>query len=255
MTIALTIGAYRLPQFVELCVLQSRKVFGEEVPILVSDDASLESPQIKAVADRYGAAYTVPPRRRSHTSGDWQAFVSGAVLAQQVGAEVVVKLSQRFIPLDGFKELILDPFKDDSVSVVVPGQPQLHTFARASSRFFSKFTILSDCVAFRVDRLGPERLMEIYRERVAKAEKPSDQFCEVVWGHICSELFPTTHRAVDELANPQIGKAKKYLRKAQTPAYEYAQLAASYGIKGDFPLGEWVAMEGRDTYLGLPTKV
>jgi hypothetical protein len=254
-TIAITIGAYRLPQFVELCVVQSRKVFGQDVPILVSDDASLESPQIKAVADRHGAAYMCPPRRRSHTSGDWSAFINGAVMAGQVGADVVVKLSQRFIPLAGFKELILDPFADESVKVVVPGQPKLHTFARSSARFFSKFTILSDCVAWRTDSLSADRLMEIYRDRVAKAEKPSDQFVEVVWGHICNDLLPNNHRAVEELANPQIGKAKKYLRKAQTPAHEYGALAAAHGIAGDFPVAEWIHMEGRDTYLGLPTKV
>lgn len=255
MTIAITIGAYRLTQFIELNIRQCRAVFGEEAPIIVSDDASLESPQIKALAERLGCAYSCPEKRRSHCSGDFQAFINGAVLARQIGADVVVKLSQRFIPLSGFKELILDPFNDPSVKVVVPGQPKLHTFARSSARFFNKFTILSDCVAWRVEDLPAERLMEIYRERVAKAEKPADQFIEVAWGHICTEIFPHNHRAVEELANPQIGQPKKYLRKAQTPPHEYANLAASHGIRGDFPLGEWIHIEGRDTYLGLPPQV
>jgi hypothetical protein len=249
-SIAITIGCYRLPDFIELNVVQCREVFGEDVPILLSDDRSQESGAIEQIARTHGCSYMCPPHRRSHTSGDLQAFINGAAFATQVGADVAVKLSQRLIPLEGIQSMLLDPFKEQDKWIVVPGQPKLISFARASAKFFNKFTILTDVVAWRPEKVTAQMLRDAYVAQCQNAKQRSDQFIEVFWGGLVQERFKDHSVTVDELANPPLGQPKVYMRKAQTGQHEYHNLAATHGIKGPFEVAEWAHMEQK-AYLAL----
>lgn len=249
MNLSIVIGAYRLAPFVHLNILQCRKVFGD-VPILVSDDRSDESPSVQAVAEKLGCAYVCPPSRRSHTSGDLQSFINGAAFAEQMGSDVVLKLSQRLIPLDGMDRLILPHFENPDTWIVLPGQPDKKTFARASAVFFNKFTALTDIVAWRPEQLPASKIAELYRAQCGGAKQRSDQFIEVFWGTLTSGVYKDHSVSVHELANPQLGKAKAFLRKAQSHQHEYANLAAAHGIDGDWTTAEWAHIEKKG-YLAL----
>lgn len=247
--LSIVIGSYRMAPFVHLNILQCRKVFGD-VPILVSDDRSDESPSVQAVAEKLGCAYICPPSRRSHTSGDLQAFINGAAFAEQMGSEVVLKLSQRLIPLDGMDKLILPQFENPETWFVLPGQPERKTFARASAVFFNKFTALTDIVAWRPERMTAGMIIQKYKTQCSGAKQRSDQFIEVFWGTMTAGDYKEHSVYVHELANPQLGKAKAFLRKAQSHEHEYANLAASHGIVGEFSTAEWAHIEKKG-YLAL----
>lgn len=253
MNLSIVIGAYRLTEFVHLNILQCREVFGD-VPILVSDDLSESSGAIKAVAETLGCAYVCPPSRRSHTSGDLQSFINGAAFATQMGSDVVLKLSQRLIPMARLDKLILPHFENPETWIVIPGQPDLNTFARPSAKFFNKFTALTDIVAWRPERLPAAKLAELYRAQCSGAKQRSDQFIEVFWGTLTTGDYKDHSVYVKELANPQLGKAKAFLRKAQSHQHEYANLAAAHGIAGDWTTAEWAHIEKKG-YMALATKL
>lgn len=250
MTIAIVIGAYRLTDFVHLNILQCRKVFGQDVPILVSDDRAEESPAMSKLAKELDCAYVCPPMRRSHTSGDLQAFINGAIFAEQLGVDVVLKLSQRLIPLDGLEKLVLPPFQDPNNWIVLPSQPEKATFARQSAMFFNKFTALTDVVAWRPEKLTGQMLSDLYKRQCSNARQRSDQFIEVFWGTLTQGDYKAHSVYVKELANPPLGKLKSYLRKAQSHQHEYQKLAQSHGIPGEFVIGEWAHIEQKN-YLAL----
>ena len=249
MTIAIVIGAYRLTDFVHLNILQCRKVFGD-VPILISDDRSQESPAMEALAKSLDCSYVCPPARRSHTSGDLQAFINGAIFAEQLEVDVVLKLSQRLIPLEGLDQLILPHFGDPNNWIVLPSQPEKNTFARQSAMFFNKFTALTDVVAWRPEKLTGRMLSDLYKRQCGNARQRSDQFIEVFWGTLTQGDYKDHSVYVKELANPPLGKLKTYLRKAQSHQHEYQRLAQSHGIGGEFVIGEWAHIEKKE-YLAL----
>lgn len=250
MTLAIVIGAYRLTDFVHLNIVQCRKVFGSDVPILISDDRSQESQQIRAVAEKHDCAYVCPPARRSHTSGDLQAFINGATFAGQLGVDVVLKLSQRLIPLEGLEALVLPPFEDPNTWIVLPGQPDKSSFARQSAMFFNKFTALTDVVAWRPEKITAQMLSDAYKAQCHGAKQRSDQFIEVFWGNLTQGAYKDHSVSVKELANPTLGKRKAFLRKAQSHQHEYQQLALSHGIPGEFVIGEWAHIEKKE-YMAL----
>lgn len=96
-SVAITIGSYSAPDFVRLNIRACRRVFGSEVPILVSDDRSNLSAEVERVAEEEGAAFSGCDRRRSHCSGDWQAYVGGCEWGRACNADITIKLSRRFI--------------------------------------------------------------------------------------------------------------------------------------------------------------
>lgn len=249
MTLSIVIGSYKFADFVELNIVQCRKVFGD-VPILVSDDRSVLSPDIQRIAETHGCAYVCPPSRRSHTSGDLQAFINGAAFASQMGTDIILKLSQRLIPLEGIQDLILPPFENPETWVVLPSQPKLNSFARQSAMFFSKFTALTDVVAWRPERFTPSFIADAYKRQCATGKQRSDQFIEVFWGTLTQGDYKDHSVFVDQLANPTLGKPKVYLRKAQAHQHEYHQLAQTHGITGEFAVGEWAHIEKKE-YMAL----
>ena len=99
MNFAICIGAYRLKDFVELNILRCRRIFGADVPIIVSDNLSDASPAIAALAQRYGTLYRCPTAPYSHFSGDVQSAINALALADATGADVALKLSMRLNPL------------------------------------------------------------------------------------------------------------------------------------------------------------
>src|SRR5207302_724487 len=92
---AITIGAYRLWDFVELNVCRCKVIFGDDVSICIDDDKSPESPKIEAVADKHGCHYICSTERRGHFAGDAQTIATCLAFGKQTGADYSLKLSQR----------------------------------------------------------------------------------------------------------------------------------------------------------------
>lgn len=244
---AITIGCYKLTDFIELNVRRCRTLFGEDVPILLSDDLSPISKEIEALADRHGCDYW-QEGRRSHFSGDMQACVNSLVFAKETNADVSIKISQRLIPvLPRFREMIEESFRDPEVCIVLPGRPHINQIARPASRFYSKFGILTDVIAVRNGALIPHDLAEIYRGRFRLGVKHADCLVETTWGWVLANRFKGGQvRVLDGLANHVPFQPKVFLRKSQAMEKEYRDVAAMEGVKGMFDIREWGRIEGKE---------
>lgn len=190
MNLCVTIGCYRMPQFVELCIKRCRTVLGGDVPILLSDDLSDRSCDIKALADKYDCDYAVGPGRRSHFSGDLQAFLCAIAFCDATESDAVIKMSQRFIPvLPAFREALERAFSNPAVMVGLPGKPSEKQIARPAARFYAKFGILTDVVAMRRGCITGQAVFDVYRERVQHPKTKSDSFVETTWGWLLANRF------------------------------------------------------------------
>lgn len=251
MKLAFTISAYRLCDFVHLGLNQLRKL-SPDSPILVCDDPSPESLGIRSHAEQHMATYDVARKRRGHFAGDFQSLVSALVFAQSRGADVAVKVSQRFI----FRrpesiEAIQRAFTDPNIMVATPGQPVVNGVNRAT-KGFGQFTTLSDVVAIRVGAISPEEMLHMYRQKLLTDRAPWGSFIECAVDMLHSTKFPGRTVKIEELTNPQPDPF--YLRRYQAHEGQYRELALEHGWNGRFPVEEWGAIEGRK-YLCRPRVV
>lgn len=258
MTVAITIGAYRLVDFLRLNILRCRRIFGNDVAILLSDDRSNESQSIADLAADLSCDYVVSEKRRSHFSGDMSVFVNGLVYGRETGAAVVLKLSQRFIVvLPEFKEVLERAFNDPNCQVALPGRIPANQISRPGAVFYKRFGLLTDCVAFRPKCMEPEELISFYRDRCKDGRKPHDSFSECTWGALLDSKFPHSHKIVPEWTAHRPGKAKIYLRKSQSSESDYKQVAMMESVESPtgWNLLEWRQIESRGEYRPKATCV
>lgn len=243
-----------MPDFAELCAAQARELWPHS-QILLSDDRSEKSPEIEAAAERWGCSYIVSERRRTHCSGDWQAFVNGAVLAEQEGCEIVLKLSQRCIPVaPDFRKRVdwyFDPAIGRNANAIMPSRLNDNQIARPGAELYLKLGHLSDILAFRVSVISPTVLLEHYNASLTTGWERGAGISEVVWGNIKAAVPGV--ELVDWLSNMEPMKPKVLLRKASSNSGEYARLAERWGITGAFDVGEWNKIEAR-SYRGRPVQ-
>lgn len=246
MTFAITIGCYRLLDFVELNINACREWFGQHVPILLSDDLAPESEAVKRLADRYDCSYVGTDSRMSHFSGDLQAIINGLSFADVLGVDVAIKLSQRLVPCGaGFREAVERAFEDPTVAIAVPGKPPAGQIASRASLFYHQFEILTDAVAIRRGTVDAAELVALYRERVSEGKARMDCLVETtIHNLIHTTLQSTRHRVLTEWSEHKIGEPKLFLRKAQSSKSDYQLAARRYLLGGEFDLREWAVLEG-----------
>ncbi len=242
--LALVVGSYALVDFIRLNVLQCQTLWPFS-PLLISDDHSFRSEEIERMADELGVHYICSERRRTHTSGDWQAFVNGSVFGKEQEVDWVVKISQRFIPLEGFAEKLEAELNE--VDAVLPGRMHPNQIARPGASFYLQFGHLTDVVAYKPSVFTPQILTEAYNQGFAGMSK-GDLFSEVAWDRLRQRF---NVRRVDWMANHEIGKPKLYLRKASSGTQEYFALAEKRGVSGFFDCREWKVIEGH-AYRSVP---
>jgi len=250
--LAFTIGAYRLCDFIKLGIKQIQQL-SPESPILISDDPSPESALIKKMSEEHGCSYRGAKTRRGHFAADFQSIVNSLAFAEAAGADVAVKVSQRFI----FRkpesvDVIRKTFNNPEIMMATPGQPRvMHGVGRAT-KGFSAFTILTDVVMLRVGCMTTESLLEMYRERLRREVVPWASFIECAIDEIHSNRFPGRTRKIEELTNPNPDPI--YLRRYQSSEKQYRDLAEMHGMGGIYPLTEWGAIE-HGNYLCRPVVV
>lgn len=150
--------------------------------------------------------------------------------------------------------MILDPFENPEVQVVYPPMMNERNAVRPSVRFYSKFNVLTDCLAWRTGSISAGELVAHYRDRVAGATDSNGGLVEFAWDDLIKNRFKERAVAVDGLANPEPLTPKKYLRKASSLDAEYRRVAEELGVKGEFDTREWAHIEGH-RYLCRPVVV
>lgn len=257
MTFAISIGCYRLADFIELNITRCRRIFGDDCCIMLSDDHCNNHPHdsecIKKLADKHQVIYWSSKYQRSHFSGDIQAIVNAVKLADSADTDIALKLSQRLIPvLPAFRECIERAFGNPHVQMALPGRMDPMQIARPGARFYTNFGILTDVVALRRGAITPELLIQVYRERLQVGEPRSACLVETTFGWLMEHKFKGRTAILASLTNHIPMQPKIYLRKAQSSADDYKQVAAMEGLSGYYDLREWPQIE-RTEYFGRPT--
>jgi hypothetical protein len=247
-TIAFTIGAYRLCDFVHLALRQIRQL-SPDSPILVSDDAAPESGHIKRISEENGAQYRGSTKRRGHFASDLQSFVNALAFAEAVGADVAIKASQRFILRKREAvDAISRAFEDPNILVATPGQPKVGSLGNGKPVGFGAFTTLSDIVAIRVGSVSPTELLHMYRERLMREKVPWGSFLECLIDDFHHRKFPGRTVKLEAITNHKDAGDPIYLRRYQNGEQQYRDLAGTHGLGGQFPLNEWGHIEGKNYF-------
>lgn len=249
MRLAFTVGAYRLVDFIHLGLKQLQKL-SPDSPVLVFDDASPESHIIKKLAEEQGAAYKCSRVRRGHFANDFAAIINSLAFAEAAGADVAVKVSQRFIfRLPESIAAIEKAFSNPNICVATPGQPKHVNGSNKATAGFGAFTTLSDVVMIRVGCISPAELLQMYRERIVREVTPYKDFIEIAVDELHHTRFPGRTVKIPELTDPTSDPI--YLRRYQSNEYEYRALAATHGLNGRYLCHEWQSLE-KENYLCKP---
>ena len=232
-----------MPDWIELNIRSCRRVFGDDVPILLSDDASPESGQIQKLAEKMGCHYTQSDVRRGHFAGDVQAMVNSIVFAKQLGKKIACKISQRMILADaGIPVLAEHSLEPEGMLLALPGRP--HPRWICGSKGFARYSNLTDVIFFRADRLDPQVILDTYKTAWQTGTAAHDCIPEIAIGRsIESGVLAGKAVVLDELTNHQPGRAKRFLRRYMSSPAEFRRHAQQLGMDGFFHTSEWKQLD------------
>jgi len=252
MTFAVTVSAYQLAEFVELNVRALRRVFGPDLPILISQDWSDRSPEILAVAERLGTHHLCSDSHRGHFAGDLCSTCAALAFAECEKADVAIKISQRLLLCDpAAREIIERYFSDPNIHMALPARLRPGTIKRAESRFFANLTTLTDLLCVRTWKLRPNTVKDLYEERIKSRKSRFDSLIEALFGFIGDVTLAGHVVRMAEFSCPQ-RERPLYLRKCQAEPAQYQTFAAGLGMKEfNVLLQEWRALAG-DRYRPCP---
>ncbi len=255
MNIAIALGTYKLYDFVKLNLLQLQKIFPDS-PIIISDDKSERSEDIKKLAEEMGCAFVESRVRRGHFAGDIQSAVAGLSYAEEVGADIMLKIGQRLVPvLPQFRDFIEKPFEDPKVNIVVPGRISAGQIRLPQSKFFGSFGVLSCVFAIRVGSISAQEFLRRYTANFKYGRFAAQNLVEVFIGELLATHFAGASHISMDLANHKPMTPMVFLRKAQADPNAYQAIASMHGLSGGhYPCDEYGVLEGRN-YLSRPCLV
>lgn len=103
---AVVVGTFAAVPYIHL-QLESRRRFCPDVPYLVHDDCSPLRDRIAGLCGEYGVDFEHNSRRLPPLKGDLSAFYGGLHWAASIGANLLVKLSRRFVPAVAWTEELI----------------------------------------------------------------------------------------------------------------------------------------------------
>lgn len=257
MTFSICVGSYKMPDVVALNVAYLRKVFGDECPILVSDDLSDQSKSIRDWADSNGVAFIGSPRRRGHFCADVLSIINSIVFAESCGVDCGVKVSQRLIPIHpGFGEALEKAMDNPETMICLPGTPLKQQMSRPSSVFFHRMPVLTDVLAIRTGAISGQEMRDRYAAAFEGANHRNDSVVELFMHKVISDRFPGSACVrLAEWSNHNPFGNRLYLRRSQNLTQDYVKAAEAVGYDAKaIDLREWNAIE-RENYLCRPSCV
>ncbi len=224
-------------------------MFGPEIPLLISDDWSQRSVEIRDVAERLDT-YHLCGGPRGHFAGDLNSTCAALAFAESQNAEICLKVSQRLVLCEpAVREILENYFADPQIWMVMPARIHPGSIKRAESRFFANLAVLTDVIAVRTGKLTAEALKTLYEERVRTQRKRFDTLVESCFAYIEDVVL-----AGHVLRAPELSRPKLFLRKCQSEPADYLILAAELGMvwRGHPPLlQEWRYLE--NAYRPVPS--
>jgi len=242
--IAVVIGSYAQPSFLRLNLVQIKSIW-PDAAILVSDDRSDKTEEIDGISKE--VAFVTSNHRRGHCAGKVQAIVSGLSFAQQEGADILLFLNQRLVPvLPEFREFIESPFTDAKTNIVVAGRATKSQIKLPASKFFNGLGLLTDVMAIRVGSISPADLLKAYTDGFKHGAFFIGLLIEPFLGKLLSSFFKDSSYVSYNLCESKAdAKAQSYvfLRREQSKPESYQRLAAQHGFSGEFDVRDWMEIE------------
>lgn len=241
MKFAAAVGSAGYHHFTELNVCALRRVFGNDLPIVITDDLSVDSHKVAEVAAKRDCYYKRSDVPLGHFAGDVQTFLDALALAEVEEADVAIKMSQRCIVAHpDLRGIIEGRFSsNENLAMVLPGRPNPNLI-RVGHQQFARFPILTDMVFMRTSAMKPETIKEEYEKQVQNGKAYHDCFVEVFVDRLRTGPLNGRVELLEIITNHKGGIKPYYLRRYQNRPEEYAQLADMFGIKrtGVWELGE-----------------
>jgi hypothetical protein len=251
MKFAIAIGTYSLLNFIELNIITCRHVFGADVPIILSDGRADNSAKVEELAEKYGCAYVGEEANRGHFVGCAQNAVVATAFARHVGADIAVKINQRFILLDPETPAkVSSIFNDGKIDIALPGSPK--PSGLITSKFFSRFSYLVDILFMRASSFDPEWIKSAYEGQWKKGTKHIDSYTEMFWANVCKSKCAGRVKVIDWLTDHG-ERPFKYLRKVQNTHEDFAMVARTVEMDNTshFATAEWQQLR-QGHYMPLP---
>lgn len=241
---AISIGCFKLKNFVRLNVAYLRRVFGDDAPIFLYDSPSEENGDIRLIAADYGCAYACEPVNRGHFAGDVQAAVAAVAMAQHHGCEFALKVNQRTILLSPeIPSLLEQAFSDPQVTLVTPGRYPEVSIIDPASRFHGRFPQAVDVLCFRAAQWDAQGIGDRYKTQWTTSTSRYGAYSEVFWANEVKRIGAGAHRVAPWLSAHVDGEPFKFLRKIQNREEHYNEAARQIGLPlGAYPLQEWMKL-------------
>lgn len=253
MTFSLTIGSYALPNFLELNLRSCRRIFGQ-VPMLIYDGKSADSPRIKEIADRFGASYLTERVNRGHFSGCIQNSICAVAFARANGCDLAVKINQRFVLADQNIPARLEKiFANRSIDLAMPPSVKTETIIASKSKFHHRFKYHPDFIVLRASAIEPQWIADSYAKQVNTDVSRYGTLSENFWIKQIESTFAGRFAPLDWLSTPS--RPPTYLRKIQHTEDDYRKHALSLGMDwaSEFPVAEWSEILGL-AYSPIPRR-
>lgn len=236
MRYAAAVGSAGYHHFTDLNVCALRMVFGAHLPIVVRDDPSIDSHMVEAVAAKRDCYYARTDVPLGHFAGDVQTFIDALALAEQDGADIAIKMSQRCVVAHPDLRAIVERvfLENENTAIVMPGRPNPNLI-RVGHQQFARFPCLTDMVFMRTSAIKPEVIKEAYEEQVAKGKEYHECFVEVFFDRLRTGPYNGRVRLLEEITNHKGGRPCYYLRRYQNRPEEYSTLAERFGIRRSGP--------------------
>jgi len=133
--VALVIGTFAAVPYIHLHLASWQRFF-PSIPVLVADDGSPFHHELAELCSQYQVHFSSNPSRLRRTVGDMSSYVIGLDWAASIDADILVKMSRRFVPLyDWVLEL-------QQLAI----ESQMPTFSQQCDHF--NFGFRTECIAF-----------------------------------------------------------------------------------------------------------
>jgi hypothetical protein len=139
--VGIVVGTYAAVPYVHL-QLEARRRFYPQVPLLIHDDASARTADLRALCEEYGCDFEHNAARQPPCLGDLTAFVGGLWWAQHKELDILLKVSRRWVFLVDWQPSL------NSLAL----QSQYATFCSYTTTF--RFGFRTECVGLAVRSWG-----------------------------------------------------------------------------------------------------
>jgi len=170
------IGTYAAVPQVHL-QLESWRRFCPGVRLIVSDDASPKRDQLASLCRDYDAEFRSNETRSGHVVGDMQVFLDGIQWATDMGLDMLVKFSRRWIPLTPWIHTAHVLFSES-------GAPTL-----SARCIYHRFGFRSEAIAMHVPMWIETDAVHPIREHIEQAKRGNYVLVEAVIHQAAQRAF------------------------------------------------------------------